>query len=140
MNPSTRCPMSRHLALAGALVSAFLASSLITGASAQSLRCKGDLAQIGNSKSTILQKCGEPVMKDSFCKPVQQTVNGAPVVNPALPGNAGTGTSVTNNITINNCQPVEEWTYNPGYGQFMTMLQFEGGSLKSIRYGDRVTR
>jgi hypothetical protein len=123
-----------------AVMLAFLASSLFTGASAQSLRCKGDLAQIGNSKGTILQKCGEPVMKDSFCKPVQETVAGAPVVTPAVPGTSGNTSSVTTNVTVNTCQQVEEWTYNPGYGQFMTMLLFEGGSLKSIRYGDRVNR
>jgi hypothetical protein len=119
---------------AAAVTLAFLASSAFTGASAQSLRCKGDLAQIGNSKSTILQKCGEPVMKDSFCKPVQETVSSAPVTTPTVPNTSGT----TTNVTVNTCQQVEEWTYNPGYGQFMTMLLFEGGSLKSIRYGDRV--
>jgi hypothetical protein len=121
-----------------AVILAFLASSLVTGASAQSLRCKGDLAQIGNSKGTILQKCGEPVMKDSFCKPAQETTAGAPVATPAVPATTGNSTSVTTNVTVNTCQQVEEWTYNPGYGQFMTMLLFEGGSLKSIRYGDRV--
>ena len=124
--------MSTNLLRGAALILAFLALSAFTGASAQSLRCKGDLAQIGNSKGTILQKCGEPVLKDSFCKPVQETVAGAPVV-------SGNNTNVTN-ITVNSCVQVEEWTYNPGYGQFMTMLLFEGGSLKSIRYGDRVTR
>jgi hypothetical protein len=65
---------------------------------------------------------------------------GAPVVTPAAPGTSGNSASVTTNVTVNTCQQVEEWTYNPGYGQFMTMLQFEGGSLKSIRYGDRVMR
>jgi hypothetical protein len=130
--------MNTNLVRGAAVILAFLASSFFTGASAQSLRCKGDLAQIGNSKGTILQKCGEPVMKDSFCKPVQETVAGAPVVTPAVPGTSGNSTSVTTNVTVNTCQQVEEWTYNPGYGQFMTMLQFEGGSLKSIRYGDRV--
>ena len=102
--------------------------ALLAPASAQSLRCKGDLAQIGNSKGTILQKCGEPVMKDSFCK--KQDVVAA------LPATTAGGTAVT----INSCEQVEEWTYNPGYGQFMTMLLFEGGSLTKIRYGDRVTR
>lgn len=127
--------MSSNLVRAVLVTAAFLASSLFTGASAQSLRCKGDLAQIGNSKGTILQKCGEPVMKDSFCKPVE-TVVGAPIATPAVPGTPG---GTTTNVTVNTCQQVEEWTYNPGYGQFMTMLLFEGGSLKSIRYGDRVT-
>jgi hypothetical protein len=124
--------MNPSIVRTAAVILAFLASSLFTGASAQSLRCKGDLAQIGNSKGTILQKCGEPVMKDSFCKPVQETVTGAPII-------SGNSTNVTN-ITVNSCVQVEEWTYNPGYGQFMTMLLFEGGALASIRYGERVTR
>ncbi|RYX97589.1 MAG: DUF2845 domain-containing protein [Comamonadaceae bacterium] len=97
------------------------------GASAQSLRCKGDLAQVGDSKGSVLQKCGEPVLKDSFCKPA---------VGVYVPKSAAPGTT----ININTCDQVDEWTYNPGYGQFMTMLQFEGGELKRIRYGDRVTR
>lgn len=133
--------MNPNLVRAAAVILAFLASTAFTSASAQSLRCKGDLAQIGNSKGTILQKCGEPVMKDSFCKPVQETVSSAPVTTPTVPNTSGssTTTSTTTNVTVNTCQQVEEWTYNPGYGQFMTMLLFEGGSLKSIRYGDRVT-
>ena len=134
--------MNPNFVRAAAVILAFLASSAFTGASAQSLRCKGDLAQIGNSKGTILQKCGEPVMKDSFCKPVQETVSSSvPVTTPTVPTTSGSTTaSATTNVTVNTCQQVEEWTYNPGYGQFMTMLLFEGGSLKSIRYGDRVTR
>lgn len=131
--------MNPNLIRTAAVIFAFLASSFFTGASAQSLRCKGDLAQIGNSKGTILQKCGEPVMKDTFCKPTQGATSTAPVVTPAAP-TTGNSTSVTTNITVNTCQQVEEWTYNPGYGQFMTMLMFEGGSLASIRYGDRVNR
>ena len=110
---------------AAALVLGF---ALSASASAQSLRCKGDFAEIGNSKGTILQKCGEPVLKDSFCKSAQQSISNAPA--------AAAGASVT----INQCVNVDEWTYNPGYGQFMTMLQFEAGELKRISYGDRVTR
>jgi hypothetical protein len=112
-----------------------LGVTLAASVSAQSLRCKGDFAQIGNSKGTILQKCGEPVLKDTFCKPESQTTANAP----AIPDARGVSGAATN-ITINQCVTVEEWTYNPGYGQFMTMLQFEAGELKRIRYGDRVTR
>ena len=129
--------MNRYVVRTAVVMLAFLASSFFTGASAQSLRCKGDLAQIGNSKGTILQKCGEPVMKDTFCKPAQDTVSSSTVV---TPNTAGSTANTTTNVTVNTCQQVEEWTYNPGYGQFMTMLLFEGGSLKSIRYGERVTR
>ena len=107
-----------------------LGFTLAASVSAQSLRCKLDFAQMGDSKGTILQKCGEPVLKDSFCKPAPQTTT-APA--PVAGGN-------TTNITLNQCINVDEWTYNPGYGQFMTMLQFEAGELKRMRYGDRVTR
>jgi hypothetical protein len=63
--------------------------------------------------------------KDSFCKPVdpksiQQDVSSAKVV--VVPG----------------CQNVDQWIYNPGYGQFMTTLEFEGDKVKTIKYGDRV--
>jgi hypothetical protein len=126
--PNAVVSLSRARAT-GVLVLGF---ALAASVSAQSMRCKGDFAQIGNSKGTILQKCGEPVLKDSFCTPAPQTTSNAP----ATPDATG---SVTN-ITINQCVNVEEWTYNPGYGQFMTMLQFEAGELKRIRYGDRVTR
>ncbi len=94
-------------------------------AQAQPMRCKNDLAQVGDAKASVLQKCGEPVLKDSFCKPVEkQQVQGAsqaPVTVNVLP-----------------CERVDEWTYNPGRGQFMTILRFEAGTLRSIAYGDRV--
>jgi hypothetical protein len=89
---------------------------------AQTMRCKNDLAQVGDAKAAVLQKCGEPVLKDSFCKPVER------------PANPGTPQPVVNNV----CESVDEWTYNPGPGQFMTIVRFESGMLKSIRYGDRV--
>ena len=105
------------------------------GASAESLRCKGDFAEIGDSKGTVLQKCGEPMLKDNFCRPAAQT-SSSDTSAPAAGGFPGPVT----NITVNQCVNVDEWTYNPGYGQFMTMLQFEAGQLKLIKYGDRVTR
>ncbi len=112
---------------------------LATSVSAQSLRCKGDFAQIGNSKGTILQKCGEPMLKDNFCRPAQPAANSDNTFMAGNTGNIGNAGNTTN-ITVNACVNVDEWTYNPGFGQFMTMLQFEAGELKSIRYGDRVTR
>src|SRR5687767_3271808 len=92
---------------------------LLTAPAAQAqMRCKNDLAQVGDAKSSVLQKCGEPVMKDSFCKP------GDPQqMSPATPG-----ASVTVNVLP--CEHVEEWTYNPGRGQFMTILRFEAGALR----------
>jgi Protein of unknown function (DUF2845) len=94
-------------------------------AQAQTMRCKNDLAQVGDGKASVLQKCGEPVFKDSFCKPVERqpvTGNGQPPVV----------------VHVQACDAVDEWTYNPGRGQFLTTLRFEAGTLRSIAYGDRV--
>lgn len=112
---------SRFILVAAALVGAFGSASAQT----QSFRCKNDLVNLGDSKASVLQKCGEPVVKDSFCKPVEastatRSANGSTVVN------------------VDSCQRVDDWTFNPGRGQFMTSLQFESGRLVTIRYGDRV--
>lgn len=92
---------------------------------AQSMRCKNDLANIDDSKASILLKCGEPIVKDTFCKPVAQQV---------APNTVPRGTTVN----VVPCQSVDEWTYKPGYGQFVTTLRFEDGTLKAIKYGDRI--
>lgn len=86
-------------------------------------RCNGDLADIGDAKASVLMKCGQPFFAESFCKPVKQMlvqVDGTTVVNPSA------------------CVMVDEWSYNPGSGSFITILQFEQGVVTGIRYGDRV--
>src|SRR5664279_2401091 len=79
---------------------------------AQSFRCKGDLVNVGDSRASVTQKCGQPVAKDSFCKPAE----------PQVVQNQVPGSTVVNVVP---CTNVDEWTYNPGYGQFMTTLRFE---------------
>jgi len=96
-----------------------------TSASAQYLRCKNEAINVGDSRVAVLQRCGEPVSKDTFCKPVdsqsaQQNASGAHIV------------------VVAPCQNLDQWTYNPGYGQFMTTLEFEGEKVTAIKYGDRV--
>jgi hypothetical protein len=41
-------------------------------------------------------------------------------------------------VIVAPCRNVDEWTYNPGRGQFMTTLQIDGGVVTAIKYGDRV--
>ncbi|MGQ5524589.1 DUF2845 domain-containing protein [Chitinimonas sp. PSY-7] len=92
-------------------VFALMLISMGLQAHAEFLRCNGDSAQVGDNKASVVQKCGEPIARDSYCKPKEGTLA---------------------------CQPVDEWTYNPGPGQFLTILRFENGALVSIKYGDRV--
>jgi len=108
------------------ICAALLAVFAIASSSAEttSFRCKNDLVNLGESKASVLQKCGEPVVKDTFCKPIE----------PAVTASAPNATV----INVNACQNVDDWTYNPGRGQFMTSLQFEAGKLTTIKYGDRV--
>ena len=96
-----------------------------TSASAQFLRCKNDSVNVGDTRVAVLQRCGEPVSKDSFCKP-------------ADPQTVQRNAAGANVVVVVPCQNVDQWTYNPGYGQFMTTLQFEGEKVTAIKYGDRV--
>lgn len=99
------------------LVAALLAATAAPPAAAATLsfRCKNDLVNIGDGKASALLKCGEPVVTDAFCK-VPEPPAAAP----------------------SPCETVDEWTYNPGVGQFLTTLRFESGRLVLITYGDRV--
>ena len=87
-------------------------------AAAQNLRCRNDFAERGDSKLSVLSKCGEPVLKDHFCRP-----------DPNPPDAKG---------RVPPCTPVELWSYRPGSGQFITILEFQEGTLRSIQYGDRI--
>ena len=119
--------MKRKVPFPLTLFMATIAAGLCAStASAQSFRCKNkDLVHVGDGKATVLLKCGEPVVKDSFCRAVDPSK--LPAVRP--------GSAVA---VVVPCETVDEWTYNPGYGQFWTTLRFESGSLKSIKYGDYV--
>jgi hypothetical protein len=120
--------------LAVGLLSVFVASFCMASVGAQTLsfRCKNDLVNIGASKASALQKCGEPVVKDSFCKPAN--AGNALLENPSTHSNDKQKIVIVNNT----CETVDEWTFNPGTGQFMTTLRFESGKLVAITYGDRV--
>lgn len=94
-------------------------------ASAQYLRCKNDTINVGDMRVAVLQRCGEPVAKDSYCKPED-------------PKSVQRNASGSNVVVVMPCRNVDQWTYNPGYGQFMTTLEFEGEKVVAIKYGDRV--
>ncbi|RYY75561.1 MAG: DUF2845 domain-containing protein [Gammaproteobacteria bacterium] len=89
---------------------------------AESLHCKNDIVDIGDTKIDVLRMCGEPSFKDTFCEKVPYRIK----------QNDG------NYSLTERCQNIEMWTYNPGKGQFWTNLYFEEGKLREMKYGDRV--
>lgn len=113
-----------------ALLCIAIGASFSSMSFAESLRCKTKLAQVGDTKSEVLDKCGDPIMTDNFCQPVAVTTQPQGIQN----GN----NNVQNNIAIATCENIDIWTYNPGKGKFMTHLYFARGQVQSIRYGDRV--
>ena len=89
---------------------------------AESLRCNGHSAQVGDSRLSVLYKCGEPLLKDSYCAPVYYSQT----LQPVPPQVAGLAVP---------CQPVDEWLYDRGPGNLMVTVRFRGGAVQAIEYG-----
>ncbi len=91
-------------------------------ASAESLRCDGHFTEVGDSRLSVLYKCGQPLLKDSACDPVYVADWRQPLPQPFA--NA-----------IVPCQPVEQWLYSRGPGNLMATVRFRSGVVQSITYG-----
>lgn len=89
---------------------------------AESLRCNGSSTGEGDSRLAVLYKCGEPLLKDSYCAPWVQSGTLQPV-----PGVYA--------AAVAPCQPVEEWVYDRGPGNLMATVRFKSGVVQSIIYG-----
>lgn len=104
-----------------ALVLALLAG-VPQAARAESLRCAGGLAAEGDSRLSVLYKCGQPVLRDSFCAPVFYGGTLNPVPEPFA-------------STIVPCQQIDEWVYERGPGMLVATVRFRAGTVQSIKYG-----
>lgn len=91
-------------------------------AKAESLRCSGGIADEGDSRISVLYKCGQPLLKDSYCAPVyfKQTLELVP--------EPFAGAFVP-------CQQTDEWLYDRGPGNLMATVRFRSGKVLSITSG-----
>jgi len=91
-------------------------------AAAESLRCNGKFASEGDTRLSVLHKCGPPLLKDHYCAPVyySQTLHpvGEPFARAVVP-----------------CQPIEDWLYDRGPGNLMATVRFRSGTVQVITYG-----
>ena len=93
-------------------------------ARAESLRCSGGIAGEGDSRLSVVYKCGQPMLKDSYCAPLyySQSQNlylvPEPYANAYLP-----------------CQQTEEWIYDRGPGNLVATVRIRSGVVQSIVYG-----
>lgn len=113
-------PLKSAAALAALATLATLALAAAP-AQAETLRCNGMIVSEGDSKLSVVYKCGEPLLKDSFCAPVVDLRSGQPVPD-AVAG------------WVVPCQTVEEWLYDRGPGNMLAKVRLRGGVVLSIRY------
>jgi hypothetical protein len=90
-------------------------------AHAENLRCNGAIASEGDSKISVLYKCGQPLLTDTFCAPVYLWGTPQPIPAPLIPYGVP-------------CQTVEEWLYDRGPGNLTAIVRFRDGRVQSIRY------
>jgi Protein of unknown function (DUF2845) len=111
-------PPARSLVCACAIA---LTGAVAPPVHAETLRCSAGSAAEGDSRVSVLYKCGEPLLKDNFCAPLYYGPDLQLVPQPwsglVLP-----------------CQTIEEWLYDRGPGNMVATLRFRAGVLQSIRY------
>ena len=103
-------------------------------------RCDNDLVTVRrDSRASVVRKCGEPFLTQplglSSCRPYEiESIDN--VLAAQAPYIVQSGPIYE--WGVNLCLLVDDWYYNPGAGQLLTILRFEGKSLQSIRFGERI--
>jgi hypothetical protein len=91
-------------------------------AAAESLRCSGGLVSEGDSRLSLVHKCGEPLLRDAYCPtvyyPRSQSVVPADIALAYVP-----------------CLPTEEWLYDRGPGNLMATVRLRNGRIWAITHG-----
>ncbi len=88
---------------------------------AETLQCNGSSVAEGDSRLSVVYKCGQPLLTDTFCAPVYQGSSPYP-----LPGPLASA--------LVPCQPIDEWLYDRGPGNLMAKVRFRSGVVMSIIY------
>ena len=94
----------------------------LQSAQAESLRCSGGIVAEGDSKLSLVFKCGPPLLGDSYCAPVYYggTLQAVPRPFAGL---------------YAPCLQTDEWLYDRGPGNLMATVRFRSGTVQSIVYG-----
>jgi hypothetical protein len=109
----------KAMLLSGAVLFALLPAG---PAAAQSMKCSGGIVSEGDSRLSLVYKCGEPLLRDAFCPAVYYpgTVH---VVPDAIAA------------SVVPCVPTEEWLYDRGPGSLMATVRLRGGRIAAITLG-----
>jgi hypothetical protein len=96
--------------------SIFLTLSLPVAVEAQTLQCNGGVISLGDAKSEILLKCGEPLTRDT-CEETRMGKNNA-------------GKTLTTTILV------DTWTYFFESDSLFRIFRFENDKLTGIKTGN----
>ena len=91
-------------------------------ASAESLRCAGGIVAEGDSRLSVMYKCGPPMLTDMFCAPVY------------YPGTFNVVPEPFASLVV-PCLRVEAWLYERGPGEMVATVYLRSGVVQSIQYG-----
>jgi hypothetical protein len=101
---------------------AVLLCAACSSAGAESLRCNGQIVAEGDSKLSVLYKCGQPLLTDTYCAPVYFYGALHPIPEPFA-------------SAFVPCQQVEEWLYDRGPGNLLATVRLRSGTVQAILYG-----
>lgn len=90
----------------------FIATPSQTLGGIDTLRCKNDVVQTGDSELSLLKACGEPTMKKTETAPYH----------------------VGGKIAYKD---IDRWYYNRGSNDFIYIITLEAGKITSIETGER---
>lgn len=97
-------------------------------ARAQGLGCGGLLVGVGDSRASLVMKCGQPFATDTVCIRVPRVMWSLPLSPREAP----------RQYMVEQCEYVDEWTYHRGPGNFMSVVRLQNGVVAQIRDGERV--
>jgi len=99
---------------------------------ALAFRCGTKVVSIGDTKSEVINKCGEPddiqVWEVERARKRHYKSSPSPDTTPDT-----SGKSYSSKVHV----VVEEWLYNRGRQKFLRLLRFENGRLTKIEIGNR---
>ena len=95
------------------------------------LRCSGSIVSIGDTKSQVIGKCGEPNHIESW----EEERIKKDYYHSYDPHRSYEG--YREPFLVKEYVTIEEWTYNRGPTSFIRYLLFENGRLKKINLGEK---
>lgn len=123
-----RLPSLTLLQVILSMVAIACACAPVKNADAQGLGCGGRLVGVGESRASLVLKCGQPFATDTVCIRIPRVAWTVPLHPREAP----------RQVVTEQCDYVDEWTYHRGPGNFMSVVRLQNGVVAQIRDGDRV--